>query len=150
MNRPAPIVALRHSNIAGLSNVCHTKVVGFLSRKAQHHAVRLESGLDFGDCTWLSLAQECSSTVGPSFDQKPITISAVCGLVTKFNEAMPEYLQPPLKDTGAEISCSLQSRIDFFRGERGLAARDHSSSGEMNSKEAMPLTAPNAPVTLAT
>jgi hypothetical protein len=110
----------------------------------------LESGLDFGDCTWLSLAQECSSTVGPSFDQKPITISAVCGLVTKFNEAMPEYLQPPLKDTGAEISCSLQSRIDFFRGERGLAARDHSSSGEMNSKEAMPLTAPNAPVTLAT
>jgi hypothetical protein len=28
--------------------------------------------------------------------------------------------------------------------------RAHSSSGEMNSKDAMPHTAPNAPVTLAT
>jgi hypothetical protein len=33
---------------------------------------------------------------------------------------------------------------------RAQGPRDHSSSGEMNSKEAMPLTAPNAPVTLAT
>jgi hypothetical protein len=33
---------------------------------------------------------------------------------------------------------------------RAQGPRDHLSSGEMNSKEAMPLTAPNAPVTLAT
>jgi hypothetical protein len=33
-----------------------------------------------------------------SLDQKPITISAVCGLVTKFNEAMPEYLRQALCD----------------------------------------------------
>ena len=33
-----------------------------------------------------------------SLDQKPITISAVCGFVTKFNEAMPEYLRQALCD----------------------------------------------------
>src|ERR1700737_3634633 len=33
---------------------------------------------------------------------------------------------------------------------RAQGPRDHLSSGEMNSKEAIPLTAPKAPVTLAT
>ena len=48
-----------------------------------------------------------------SLDQKPITISAVCGLVTKFNEAMPEYLQ--------------QALCDMKRGNRDLGDRSYAS-----------------------
>ena len=48
-----------------------------------------------------------------SLDQKPITISAVCGLVTKFNEAMPEYLQ--------------QALCDMKRGNRDLGDRSYGS-----------------------
>ena len=33
-----------------------------------------------------------------SLDQKSITITAVCGFVAKFNDAMPEYLQQALCD----------------------------------------------------
>ena len=33
-----------------------------------------------------------------NLDQKSITISAVCGFVAKFNDAMPEYLQQALCD----------------------------------------------------
>jgi hypothetical protein len=45
-------------------------------------------------CGWWGPAPEPLLTL----DQKPITISAVCGIVAKFNDAMPEYLQQALCD----------------------------------------------------
>jgi hypothetical protein len=48
-----------------------------------------------------------------SLDQKLITISAVCGFVMKFNEAMPEYLH--------------QALCDLKRGNRNLGDRSYGS-----------------------
>jgi hypothetical protein len=48
-----------------------------------------------------------------SLDQKPFTIGAVCGFVTKFNDVMPEYLQ--------------QALCDLMGGNRNLGDRSYSS-----------------------
>jgi hypothetical protein len=47
-------------------------------------------------CNWWGPAPE--PLVG--IDQKPLTISVVCGFVTKCDDVMPEYLQQALWDLG--------------------------------------------------